>query len=545
MDTSYSDRSVRDASATVEAPDNAGAPAEDISMRTWMDTLEDAGQLRRVSAKVDWDLEIAAIARVNIAKQGPGLVFNNIRDHESTTGTRFFTCGISNKTQIRLMLGLPEDATDKQVVRHLKDRYREPMPPVVVPSGPTKENIVKGDDIDLWQFPTVRWHESDGGRFIDTFCGVITQDPETRRDNIGLYRGQVLDRNKIGKLLVPTQGWGDHFMKYSERPSENAMPVAVAHGWHDVLPFCAGSPFPKSVCEWDMMGAILGQPVELVECETVPLRVPASTEIVVEGWIDPDPATWEMEGPFADYPGYLGGKPSPKPVLQVTAITHRNDPVLRGALEGARPGFPSEDSLLCCYSWSAIAWNVLQDAGVSGVTDVWMPPVSTGVNIIVQINKKYRGQAQQIGTALWGTSMGQWFFKNVIVVEEDIDIRDWESVEWAIAFRVNAGRDDVWLVGPTFGSPLDPSTFPEDRSVPEYGSGKWTRMLIDATRSWEHPRNPDWDNNRWPELNKINPELEAKVAARWVEYGITPDYLTDEQREMLTMVELKKRLKEV
>jgi 4-hydroxy-3-polyprenylbenzoate decarboxylase len=252
-----------------------------------------------------------------------------------------------------------------------------------------------------------------------------------------------------------------------------------------------------------------------------------------------------MEGPFADYPGYLGGKPSPKPVLQVTAITHRNDPILRGALEGARPGFPSEDSLLCCYSWSAIAWNVLQEAGVAGVTDVWMPPVSTGVNIIVQLSKKYRGHAHQVGHALWGTSMGQWFFKNVIVVEEDIDIRDWEAVEWAIAFRVNGGRDDVALVGPTFGSVLDPSTLPEDRNVPEYGTGKWTRMLIDATRSWEHPRNPDWNNNRWPELNKINPALEAKIAARWIEYGITPDYLTEEQREMLTMVELKKRLKEV
>ncbi len=545
MDNTYADRSVVDPSAAVGSPDESPAPAAEISMRGWMDTLEDAGQLRRISAKVDWDLEIAAIARVNIAKAGPALLFNNIRDHETTTSSRFLTCGVSNKAQIRLMLGLPEDITDKQVVRHLKDRYRRPVPPVMAATGPTKENIVTGDDIDLWQFPTVRWHESDGGRFIDTFCGVVTQDPESGQDNIGLYRGQVLDRNKIGKLLVPTQGWGDHFMKYKERPSDNAMPVAVAHGWHDVLPFCAGSPFPKHVCEWDMMGALLGQPVELVDCETVPLRVPASTEIVVEGWIDPDPATWEMEGPFADYPGYLGGKPSPKPVLQVTAITHRNDPILRGALEGARPGFPSEDSLLCCYSWSAIAWNVLQDAGVAGVTDVWMPPVSTGVNIVVQLSKKYRGHAQQVGNALWGTSMGQWFFKNVIVVEEDIDIRDWEAIEWAIAFRVNAGRGDVWTVGPTFGSVLDPSTLPEDRDIAKFGTGKWTRMLLDATRSWEHEPNPDWGGNRWPPLNKISPELEAKVAARWVEYGIMPDYLSEEQREMLTMVELSKRLKEV
>ncbi|MCP4012196.1 MAG: UbiD family decarboxylase, partial [Phycisphaeraceae bacterium] len=158
---------------------------------------------------------------------------------------------------------------------------------------------------------------------------------------------------------------------------------------------------------WDMMGAILGKPVELVKCETVDLEVPASAEIVVEGTIDPDPETYEMEGPFAEYPGYLGGVPSPKPVLEVSCLSHRDDPVLRGALEGSRPGFPTEDRYLCAYSWSAIAWNMLEDAGVAGVTDVWMPGIVTGCNIVVQIRKKYRGHAQQVVTALWGTSAGQ------------------------------------------------------------------------------------------------------------------------------------------
>ena len=119
---------------------------------------------------------------------------------------------------------------------------------------------------------------SDGGRYLDTFCGVVTEDKVTGRDNIGLYRGMVIDRDKIAKLLAPIQGWGGHLQAYMPEP----MPVAVVYGWHDVMPFCAGSPFPKDVCEWDMMGAILGRPVELVACETVPLHVPASAEIVVE-----------------------------------------------------------------------------------------------------------------------------------------------------------------------------------------------------------------------------------------------------------------------
>ena len=452
--------------ATPEAParDAAGGPSPDQpSLRTWLGTLEAHSKLRRVRAQVDWDQEIGAIARVNLSLGGPALLFENIKDHEQGRCTKFMTCGVGERTMIALLLGLPTETSDRDMVRHLKQVYREPIEPVTVATGPIKENVLTGDDIDLTEFPAPKWHASDGGRYLDTFCGVVTQDPVTGRPNIGLYRGQVLDKRKIGKLLVATQGWGSHFGKHQD--VGQPMPVAVVHGWHDVLPFCAGSPFPKHICEWDMIGAIIGRPVELVQCETVDLQVPANAEIVVEGTIDPDPASYEMEGPFADYPGYLGGIPSPKPVLEVSCVSHRDDPILRGALEGARPGFPSEDSPLCAYSWSAIAWNMLEDAGVSGVTDVWMPPVITGMNIVIQIRKSYRSHAQQAATALWGTSAGQWFFKNVMVVEQDIDIRDREALEWAHAFRVNAGRDDVWVVGPTFGSILDPST---DPSAPRF-----------------------------------------------------------------------------
>jgi hypothetical protein len=173
----------------------------------------------------------------------------------------------------------------------LKETFRKPVAPRIVKTGPVKENILRDEEINLWDFPAPKWHKSDGGRYLDTFCGVVTQDRATGRDNIGLYRGQIIGRRKIGKLLIPTQGWGGHFQQ--ARDTAKPMPVAVAHGWHDVLPFCAGSPFPKHICEWDMMGAILGRPVDLVPCETVPLHVPASAEIVVEGFIDPDPATFE------------------------------------------------------------------------------------------------------------------------------------------------------------------------------------------------------------------------------------------------------------
>jgi 4-hydroxy-3-polyprenylbenzoate decarboxylase len=524
--------SVEDSTWTGEGP----------GLRSWLATLEAADQLRRIIVPVDWDEEIGAIARANLALGGPALLFENILGHQNTRCTKFLTSAIGHRRQIQLMLGLPESAGDSAIVRHLKDTFNSPVPPRIVDTGPVKQNIVAGEEIDLWQFPAPKWHATDGGRYLDTFCGVVTEDKVTGRDNIGLYRGQIVDRDKIAKLMVPSQGWGRHFQQRQAVPEP--MPVAVVYGWHDVLPFCAGSPFPKDVCEWDMMGALLGRPVDLVACETVPLHVPASAEIVVEGYLDPDPATFHEEGPFAEYPGYIDGHSAPTPVLRVTRITHRDDPVLRGTVEGIRPGFGNEDGMVN-YARSAIAWNLLESLGVSGVTDVWMTPVSNGTNIIVQIRKAYRGHAQQVAAALWGTSGSVWFYKHVTVVEQDIDIHDPEALDWALAYRVNAGLGDITTYGPTIGSPLDPSTPRERADMAKYGSGEWTRVLVDATRSWEFEPRPEWGGRHYPPVNTIAPELDAKLAARWDEYGIGIPYLDATRREGLTMERLRTRLPDV
>jgi 4-hydroxy-3-polyprenylbenzoate decarboxylase len=252
-----------------------------------------------------------------------------------------------------------------------------------------------------------------------------------------------------------------------------------------------------------------------------------------------------MEGPFAEFPGYSGGSPSPKPAVKVQCITHRNDPVYRGAMEGSRPGFPSEDLPSFCHCWSAVMWNSLDSLGVRGITDVWVPPVTSGTHIYVQINKQYRGHAKQIASAIWGHGIGQFAFKNVIVVEQDIDLRDPYAIEWAIAYRVNAGEGGLLTWGPTFGSPLDPSTPHHLRDPKKYGSGHWTRMLIDATRSWELEPNPKYGGKRFPPVTNLPVDLEQKVCDRWDEYGIGVPYLSEEKRELLTFAELSKVFSEV
>ena len=240
----------------------AKKPDQEPSLRSWLALLEAHGQLRRIKAEVDWDQEIAGIARVNLGLGGPGLLFETIKGYRKGRCTKFLTTSMGNRTQVCLLAGIPPETSDRGIVRHFKDTYRRGIAPVTVHSGPVKENILRGDAINLLEFPVPKWHHLDGGRFIDTFCGVVTKDPQTGQTNVGLYRGQLLGPRQIGKLLIPTQHWGTHFAGH--RAAMKPMPVAIVHGWHDVLPFCAGSPFPKAVNEYDMMGAILGRPVELV-----------------------------------------------------------------------------------------------------------------------------------------------------------------------------------------------------------------------------------------------------------------------------------------
>ena len=280
------------------------------------------------------------------------------------------------------------------------------------------------------------------------------------------------------------------------------------------------SPVAPGVCEWDVMGAYSGEPAQLVRCETVDLEVPASAEIVIEGTISDDPTTYETEGPFGEFTGYVSDLPTPRPTMKITCITHRRDPIFRGSLEGTLPGCYSENSVMSSVQRAAIAWNILNGAGIPGILDVYAPPITNGVNIRVQIKKHYQGQPKQIAAALWGNSAAQYRYKHVIVVEEDIGPADDEQVEWALAHRVNAGEGGVVIFPGIFGSPIDPSTPLEDRDVAQLGTGLWNRMLIDATRSWKNPRRPEWGGERFPPTVRPSPDDEARVNARWSEYGL-------------------------
>jgi 4-hydroxy-3-polyprenylbenzoate decarboxylase len=490
-----------------------------LDMRQWMASLEQQGELKRIKAEVDWDREIGAITRRVLEKKGPALVFENIKGYANGRSSKLLVSSLGSRSRLALALGFPRDATNRELVQHVMKKNREAIAPVTVPTGPVKDVIVRGDAIDQTEFPIPKWHYLEGGRYIHTFTAIVTKDPDTGVMNVGMYRGMIGKKNTTPFLLVKGgQHWGAHFVKWAARGQP--MPVACVVGWDPIMFFLSGSPLPAGVCEWDSMGAYRSEAAQLVRCETVDLLVPASAEIVFEGTISDDPATYEKEGPFGEFTGYVSDLPTLRPAMKLSCITHRRDPIFVGSLEGTLPGSYSENSVMSSVQRAAIAWNILNGAGIPGILDVYAPPITNGVNIRIQIKKHYQGQPKQIAAALWGNSAAQYRYKHVTVVEEDIDPAHDEQVEWAFAHRVNAGEGGVVIFPGIFGSPIDPSTPLEDRDVAQLGTGLWNRMLIDATRSWKNQRRPEWNNERFPPTVRPAAEDEARVTARWQELGL-------------------------
>ncbi|MGH3627379.1 MAG: UbiD family decarboxylase, partial [Sciscionella sp.] len=389
-------------------------------LRTALALLRSKDELAEVRGEVHWDRELGTLTREVLRRKGPALLFSNITGYNESGArcSRLTTSLFASHRRIALLTGFDEMPAHRDLLHHVLRTNQQRIEPVLVADGPVHETIVTGEDVDLTELPVPQWHHLDGGRYINTFGAVVTKDPDGGSVNVGVYRGMICDRNKIAVLIVPSQHWGLHWAKYLER--KQPMPVACVYGWHPVMDFLAGSPIPQGICEYDVMGAYLGASVPLVRCKTVDLEVPATAEIVVEGHIDPDPSSYQMEGPFGEFTGYVSDLPTLRPTITVSAVTHRSDPIFRGTLEGSLPGASGENSYMSSIQRAAIAWRTLDVAGVPGVLDVFVHPVTNGTTIVVQIKKINEGHAKWVATALWSSNAALYRYKNVIVVDDDI-----------------------------------------------------------------------------------------------------------------------------
>jgi len=479
-------------------------------LREWLAKLEQEGELARVKAKVDWDLEIGGIAQRVFDTGGPALLFENIKDYESTRCRKFFTASLSTYPRIALMYGLPKTTPYRELINTYMDRKSNPIKPVRVSTGPVKENIVMGDDVNLYDFPAPLWHKLDGGRYIGTFDGMVTKDPETGWVNIGLYRRMVHDRNHTGITIITGQHIWQHFRKY--RKLGKNMPIAMINGWDPVLPAVACSPQPVGVCEYDIMGGLRGAPVELVKCETIDLEVPSTCEIVMEGEITTNFDDFRMEGPFGEYAGYYTTEANRKPVFNVKCITHRNDPILQGTLEGVPI---NEDHRVASVNHSGLLLEYLRKT-MTGVTAVNVDPSTGWSNVFVQIDNSYLGQVHQVAATIWSLGLSNMVGKFIFVFDTDVDIFDLNKVMWAIAYRVDPTRDLIQFPG--WISPTDPVVHPDNRVAVAVNKGM--RLLVDCTKPIDNKRSPAWFGEKFAPLAYPDEATMRLVDERWADYGI-------------------------
>jgi UbiD family decarboxylase len=487
-------------------------------LREWLDKLESEGELKKIKAQVDWDKEIGAVTSLARQRGLSGLLFENIKDYQTTWCRKLFTGSLVNNRQLAMMFGLPKDTPPRDLIRTFRERFKNRIKPITVSSGQVKENIIKGDDICLYDIPAPFWNKLDGGRYIDSLPGVVTRDPENGIQNVGIYRGMIVDKRRISKVILPRQHIGQHFTKYRELGKD--MPIAMVYGWDPSLAFIGCAPVPKDICEYDVMGGIRQEPVELVKCETSDLEVPASAEIVIEGFVSTDTETYEWEGPFGEYTGYYGGQREKRPVVRVECITHRNDPIFVGTLASALPGQPGEGATMMSVHWAAMVWEVIEKTGLPGLLDVRMLPPSCETSVVLKIKKTYRGQAKHIGCALIGSSMPLQSCKNIIIVDDDIDIYNFEAISWAIDYRVNPMENSIMIFPNMPGISSDPSLRLEQRDMQSYGGGITHRMVIDATKNWGFGRQKQWNDDFYPPVNIVSKELREYVEKRWKEYGL-------------------------
>ncbi len=465
-------------------------------MRDFINEAEEKGLCKRITAEVDWNLELSHIAKLNEEQGGPALLFENVKDYE----TPVITSVCTTVERLALITGNPLDSS----LVDLYDAWVKLGENLIEPKwvekseAPCKQNIMSGGDIDLFRFPVPQWYPLDGGRYIGTAHFIISQDPETGWVNLGTYRSQLLDKDKIGTQFIKGKHADIMLKKY--QAMGKPMPVASVIGCDPLLFILGAARISAFTSEYDVAGALRGEPVKVVPGETVDLPIPATAEIVIEGEVDAD--KFMEEGPFGEYTGYYSGVGTdPRNYIDVKCVTYRNNPILWGTTVGRAV---TDTHMTMALSYGATLWQQLLAMKIPGLKAVYCPPEGSGRFLaIISMKQMYPGHADQVLTAAISTEMGAYGLKTVIVVVEDIDPWDIPRVMYALSFRFQPNRSQVIKRGRS--TPLDPSLPISAREI----TG---RLLLDATIPY------DWKNKPIP--IELDSEMVEKVKGRWSELGL-------------------------
>lgn len=481
-------------------------------LRGFLKLLEQRGQLQRIRALVDPNLEIAEIANRLLQQGGPALLFENVKGSPhpiaiNVMGTVERVCWAMNMEK-------PEEL--EELGKKLAILY-QPRPPKkvgqaielgkvlfdVIKAKPNRDLfpvchqvVLKDDQVDLNQLPLLRVYPGDANKVI-TLGLMITKDPETKIPNIGVYRLQLQSKNTMTVQWLSVRGATRHLRKAAELGQK--LEVAVAIGVDPLVILAAATPLPVDLSEWLFAGLYAGSGIQLAKCKTVDLEVPADSEIVLEGTITPGAVG--VDGPAGDHMGYYGGVNEAAPLIHFHCLTHRKDPIYLTTFSG-RP--PKEDAMMA-LALNRIYTPILRQQ-VPEIVDFFLPMEALSYKAaVISIDKAYPGQARRAALAFWSALPQFSYTKFVIVVDKEINVRDPRQVVWAITSKVDPARDVFILPD----SPFDRLDFATER--PGLGS----RMGIDATTKIY----PESDRP-WSETLKSDPDVAEMVDRRWAEYGL-------------------------
>ncbi|MFC1932202.1 UbiD family decarboxylase [Chloroflexota bacterium] len=463
-------------------------------LRDYIRVLEKANWLKKVEG-AHWKLEIGTICEMNGERDGPALLFDKIKDYPE--GYRLLTnCIFKPKKVQRLAFGIPDDMSDKDIISDWKDKLYnfKPNPPVEVKTGPILENVLTGDDIDMFKFPTPFWHEMDGGRYIGTGDVSINRDPDTGFVNVGTYRVMIHDKDLLSYFQAPGAHGAMIREKYWAKGQD--CPVVVCFG-QDLMVFAASTlQMPWGVGELDFAGYLKGRPIEVIRDDVTGLPIPATAEIAIAGFVPPPEKESRMEGPFGEWTGYYASKAANRPVLHVKKLYHRNNPVMLGApLSKVEPGYYEIP-----IHYAPFLWERLLAIGMPGIQGVWSYGRGYRTTAVISVKQSYLGHAQAVGTiAAVVARGGAMAGKFTIVVDDDIDPSNWEEVSWALSTRVDPETAIEILHGHS-NTPLDPSIPPEKGARADYTTA---RVLINACKpySWMKDFPPVITSS--PEIRKL------------------------------------------
>ncbi|MGA1284292.1 MAG: UbiD family decarboxylase [Prochlorothrix sp.] len=473
--------------------------------------LEERGQLRRITAPVDPDLEIAEISNRMLQAGGPALLFENVKGSPHPVAINLM--GTVERICWAMNMERPEEL--EELGRKL-GMLQQPKPPKTIAQAidfgkvlfdvvkakplrdflpPCQQVVIQGDELNLNKIPMIRPYPGDAGKII-TLGLVITKDCDTGIPNVGVYRLQLQSKTTMTVHWLSVRGGARHLRKAAERGKK--LEIAIAIGVDPLVIMAAATPIPVDLSEWLFAGLYGGSGIHLAKCKTVDLEVPAQCEFVLEGTITPGEVL--PDGPFGDHMGYYGGVED-SPLVRFHCLTHRKNPIYHTTFSG-RP--PKEEAMMA-IALNRIYTPILRQQ-VSEIVDFFLPMEALSYKAaILSIDKAYPGQARRAAMAFWTVLPQFTYTKFVIVVDKEVNIRDPRQVVWALSSKVDPCRD-VFILPDT---PFDTLDFASDRL------GLGGRMAIDATTKI----GPE-TNHEWGEPLRSDPAMATQVEARWAEYGL-------------------------